>query len=216
MIGSLGAIATAGLGAAQLGYGLYQQSKNKRPTYEIPPEIKANMTLAQQQALQGLPEEQKQQFINNTQRSQAFSMSQLGSRKAGLSGVAAINQQGQDAYGNLMAQDAQARMQNQNKLYAANQTMADYKDQAFQLNESNLYYEKTAQNNAMMGAGIQNLTGGLLSTNFGKKKPQLQTQPPQMNVQTDPYQARQIYSTDPTQPGEKMNMTGYSGGSIWG
>jgi len=136
--------ATTTLGAAQLAYGLWKQKKNKRPTYEIPSEIQANLTLAQQQAMQGLPEEQKQQFLNNVQRSQAFSMSQLGSRKAGLAGVAAINQQGQDAYGNLLSMDAQARMQNQNKLYAANQTMADYKDQAFQINKSNPYYEQVA------------------------------------------------------------------------
>lgn len=159
--------ATTTLGAAQLAYGLYMNKKNKRPEYQIPQEVQQNLTQAQQMALQGLPEEQKQQFIKNIQRGTAFGMNQLGSRKAGLSGLASLNQQQQDAYGNMLSMDAQARQQNQQGLMNQRQVMADYRDQAFQLNKLNPYYEKTAQSQAMMGAGMQNMSQGFQQGNQG-------------------------------------------------
>jgi len=94
-------------------------------------------------------------------------MSQLGSRKAGLSGLASLNQQQQDAYGNMLSMDAQARQQNQQGLMNQRQVMADYRDQAFQLNKLNPYYEKTAQSQAMMGAGMQNMSQGFQQGNQG-------------------------------------------------
>lgn len=159
--------ATTTLGAAQTAYGMYLKNKNKRPEYSIPNEIGQNLTDAQRMALQGLPEEQKQQFINNIQRGTAFGMSQLGSRKAGLAGLATMNQQQQDAYGNLLSMDAQARQQNQANLMNQRQVMADYRDQAFQLNKLNPYYEKTAQSEALMGAGMQNMSQGFQQGNSG-------------------------------------------------
>ena len=159
--------ATTTLGAVQLAYGLYQQKKNKRPTYEIPEEISKNLNQAQQQALQGMPEEQKQQYLANLQRSSAYALGQSNSRKGGLQGLSAINQNQNDAYANMLGMDAQARMANQDKLMGARQTMADYRDQAFQINKSNPYYEKTAQNNAMIGAGMQNMSQGFQQGNSG-------------------------------------------------
>ncbi len=45
--------------------------------------------------------------------------------------------------------------------------MADYRDQAFQINKENPYYEQTASNNAMIGAGMQNLSQGFQQGNQG-------------------------------------------------
>lgn len=159
--------ATTTLGAAQLAYGLWKQKKNKRPNYEIPPEIQANLDQAETAALQGLPEEQKQQYLNSLKRQQTFSLAQANSRKAGLTGLAALNQQGNDAYANMLSMDAQTRMANQDKVYGMRQTLADYKDQAFQLNKSNPYYEQTAENNALIGAGMQNVSQGFQQGNSG-------------------------------------------------
>lgn len=159
--------ASTTLGAVQLAYGLYKQKRNKRPVYEIPAEIQQNLTQAQNQALQGLPEEQKQQYLTNLQRGSAQALSSSASRKGGLAGIAGLNQSQNDAYANLLAMDAQARQQNQNQLYGMRQGMADYKDQAFQLNKVNPYYEQTAQNNAMIGAGMQNMSQGFQAGNTG-------------------------------------------------
>jgi len=159
--------ASTTLGAVQLAYGLYKQKRNKRPTYEIPQEIQQNLNQAQQMALQGIPEEQKQQYLTNLQRGSAQALASSGSRRGGLAGIAGINQQQNDAYGNLMSMDAQARAQNQGILMGQRQTMADYRDQAFQINKSNPYYEQTAQNNAMIGAGMQNMSQGFQAGNTG-------------------------------------------------
>lgn len=220
--------ATTTLGAAQALYGMWKQKKNKRPTYEIPDEIKQNLNDATIQALEGLPAEQKQQYINNLQRSSAFSLSQANSRKGGLAGIASVNQNQNDAYANLLSMDAQARMANQNKLYGMRQNMADYKDQAFQINKSNPYYEQTAENNALIGAGMQNISQGFQAGNTGGdwskmgKQPQ-QNQVPQMDYrnapsqqqfQMSPYQSQQIFSQDVIEPqgGEQFSLGGYSGG----
>lgn len=159
--------ASTTLGAVQLAYGLYKQKRNKRPTYEIPAEIQQNLNQAQNAALQGLPEEQKQQYLSNLQRGTAQSLASSGSRRGGLAGIASINQNQNDAYANMLAMDSQARQQNQNQLYGMRQNMADYKDQAWQINKSNPYYEATAQNNAMIGAGMQNMSQGFQAGNTG-------------------------------------------------
>lgn len=186
----LGAVNNYAAGAGTMLFGLHQYLEgkkiakgNNRPTYEIPPEIAQNLSQAQQQALQGLPEEQKQQYISNLQRSSAYGLSQLGSRKAGLSGIAAINQNQNDAYGNLLAQDSAARMQNQQQLYGQRQNMADYKTQAFQFNKVDPYYETLARSEALKGAGIQNI-GNSFQIAAGKQgsgeNPAPQQQTPQL------------------------------------
>lgn len=152
--------ATTTLGAAQLAYGLYLDKKNKRPTYEIPSEIQQNLTEAQQLALQGLPEEQKQEYISNLQRSQAYSLSELGTRKAGIAGLAALNQNTNDSYAKLLSMDSQARAQNQQRVFGARSDLANYKDQAFQLNKENPYYENRAKAQGLMGSGMQNIGTG--------------------------------------------------------
>jgi hypothetical protein len=223
--------ASVTLGAAQLAYGLYKQKHNKRPVYEIPDEVNQNLTDAQRQALQGLPEEQKQQFISNIQRGQAYGLGQLGSRKAGLAGVAALNQQSNDAYGNLLAMDSQARMQNQAALMQQRQNVADYKDQAFQFNKVNPYYEQTASNNAMIGAGMQNVsqgfqagnTGGDFTKNSQPQQAQLQQRMAgsgyAQGVQMDSNQLggyNQQTTPNPYQNQQELNVSGYQGGSFWG
>jgi hypothetical protein len=149
--------ATTALGLHQYYKGKRMRDKNKRPTYEIPQEIQQNLSQAQQMALQGIPEEQKQQYLTNLQRGSAQALASSGSRRGGLAGIAGINQQQNDAYGNLMSMDAQARFQNQGVLMGQRQAMADYRDQAFQVNKMNPYYEKEAEGLAMQGAGQQNI-----------------------------------------------------------
>jgi len=80
--------ASTTLGAVQLAYGLYKQKRNKRPTYEIPEEIQQNLNQAKQMALQGIPEEQKQQYLANLQRGSAQALASSGSRRGGLAGIA--------------------------------------------------------------------------------------------------------------------------------
>lgn len=162
-----GGAATTTLGGLQTTYGLYLQSKNKRPQYEIPPEIAQNLTQAQAMALEGMPEESRQIAINNLRQAYSTGLAQAGTRKGGLAGVANLYQGVQQGYQQLAAQDAQQRLANQQRLMQQRQVMADYRGQEFQLNKLNPYYEKQAQAQALMGAGMQNISQGLQSGNTG-------------------------------------------------
>ncbi len=164
-------IAEGVLGLGQSAYGLWQAHKgnqmasaNKRPTYEIPDEINQNLNQAQQMALTGLPDEQKQQYVNNIQRSQNFGLGASSDRKGGLAGLGGLVQQGNDASMNLLSADAGARRQNQMGLMNARTQLANYKDKAFEFNKANPYYENAAAARAMQGAGAQNIWGGLGTT----------------------------------------------------
>lgn len=169
-----GAIGTGATGLGQMAYGLYLQRKNKRPSYSIPDEIFQNLTQTQQAALEGMSEEQRMQWIQNIQRGSAFGLSQLGSRKAGVAGLAALNQQQNDAYANVATQDAIMKQQNQKDVLNARQTLADYRDQSFQLNKLNPYYERVSEAQGYLGAGMQNMSNAgqmyAESQNYGQGK----------------------------------------------
>lgn len=168
-----GAVSTAtDIGQGIWGHYQYNQGQdllanNKRPVYNIPSEITdtGNLTMAQQMAMEGLPEEQKQQYLNNIQRSQQFGLNAMSDRKSGLSGLGSIVQSGNDASANLLAQDSGARMANQRTLMSVrdqyNQRLADYKDKAFNINQENPYYETQARGLALEGAGQKNFFGGM-------------------------------------------------------
>jgi hypothetical protein len=159
--GGVGSALSAGLGIYQYEKGLQDQKSNARPEYQIPDEIKQNLSQAEMMALEGLPAEQKQQYIQNLQRSANFGLRNISSRKGGLAGLSGVVQSQNDAYGNLLSADAQARRENQKLAMQRGDISAQYKDQAFQLNKLNPYYERTAQDQALMGAGMQNIGGAV-------------------------------------------------------
>lgn len=153
-IGALGGLA---VGGAQYLKGKQVEEDTTRPEYQIPQEVLQNLTQAQQMELQGTPEAQKQQYLSNLQQGTAYGLSQISSRRGGLAGVAAASQNLNKGYSNLLAQDASARIQNQQGLMAQRQNVANYRDQEFQSNQLNPYYENVAQSQGLMGAGMQNI-----------------------------------------------------------
>lgn len=157
-------------GIAQFLKGRKLAKQNARPTYEIPEEIKQNLSTAQMQALEGLPQEQVNQYLQNIGRSQNFALGAINERKGGLAGLGNIVQSSNDAYSNLMVQDAIAKQQNIANLVGQRNVMADYKDKQFQYNKVEPYQEKAEAATALKGAGLQNLfnaidTGVNLSEN---------------------------------------------------
>ena len=157
-------IASASLtvGAAQYIGGKVKQNKleKNRSQYEIPSEIAQNLSQAQVMALEGMPEESRQIAISGLKQSYSTGLSQIGTRKGGLAGVSDLYQGVNQGYQQLAAQDAAQRVANQRNLMGQRQVMADYRDQKFQFNEVNPYYEKTAESQALMGAGMQNVSQG--------------------------------------------------------
>lgn len=184
----------AGQGAANIAGGLlsgvtgyFQRRKAKkelaklqRPEYTIPNEILQNQRRAEQAANEGLPSQQYNQAMQNIQRQQSRALTAAGSRRGALMALPGLQQQANDQQLNLDVKDAQARMANQQQLYGINSQVAGYRDKAFNINKMQPYQDNLNYYRSLLGAGNQNLIGGidkaasgaglLLGGAFGGKK----------------------------------------------
>ena len=151
----------AGIGGAQAISGYIQKKNLTRPEYQIPEEIERNMTEAELMSYYGLPDAQKAEYMQNIQRSTQGALRGISDRKGGLGAVAAAQQTQQDAYMNLLSADVQQRMQNIQAAQNMRQTMANYRDKAFAINEMQPYEQSYAEAQSLIGAGMQNVMGGL-------------------------------------------------------
>jgi hypothetical protein len=134
-------------------------SRKERPEYKIPSEISQNLSQAEMMALEGLPSEQKQQFIENAQRTSQFRLKAGSERSVDVIEKAA---QGEvDANRNLLSADSAAKFQNINTLMGKRDVMAGYKDKAFEVNEMQPFMAQMQAAQAMKGSGMQNVYGGL-------------------------------------------------------
>lgn len=164
--------AQAALGIGQMIGGLFMP-KPKIPDYEIPQEIYENMTDAEYWSFVGLPEAQKQEFLENSMRTGASALAQSASRKGGLGMVSSIAQQQADSNRQLLTMDAQARMQNIQRFWGARERMAQERSTQQQWKMDKVMYQRQKRDE-MLGAGMQNLAGGFGNfigndTPFGKK-----------------------------------------------
>lgn len=148
--------------------GFFQRRKAKkelaklqRPEYAIPNEIMQNQKMAQAAANEGLPSQQYNQAMQNIQRQQNRGLMAAGSRRGALMALPGLQQQANDQLLNLDVKDAQARMNNQQQLYGVNSQVAGFRDKAFNLNQMQPYLDNRNYYQSLLGAGNQNLTGGI-------------------------------------------------------
>jgi hypothetical protein len=172
---ALGGIALAAQAALGIGQAIFGAKKRREapdlPTYEIPSELEANLSQSERMALEGLPEAQKREYIESIQRSGATALSGASTRKGGLGLVSSIADQERDAYRNMLSMDSQARMENQNKVLAMRDRIAEEKWKKHQADTMRAETLRT-EANQLIGAGIQNVGGSLgsmasLSSMFG-------------------------------------------------
>ena len=159
---ALGSAAIKGIvGAAQGFKGRNILKNTTRPDYEIPEEIKQNLTQAQLAELEGLPAEQKAEYLKQINRSASSALANSSNRMAGISGLGGILDSQNNAFSNLLSMDAQARDRNRANTSMARNQMASYKDNQFQLNKMDPFMNKVAEGQALTGAGIQNTMGAI-------------------------------------------------------
>ena len=163
---SLGQATQAGLQLYN-AYRLNQKLKGMDDTYRIPPEIQQNLTQANQMALQGLPQEQKTEYLNNLQRSNAYSNSSMGDLNAGLRGIAGANEQFNQGYDKLLGADSAARMANEDKLYGMRNQMADFKDMAWSHNVDMPYQQTMQKKDAYFTAAGRQFSNAMQSAQGG-------------------------------------------------
>lgn len=159
LVGIPAAVKT-GTGIAQFLAGRKALRENKRPMRQIPQEVIANLTQAQIQALEGMPEEQRNLFIQDMQRSQQQAVRGLADRRAGIAGIPQLYQGELDSLNRLAMQDSQMRLQNLNNLTAQRAEMGRQRDTQFQLNEYEPFLNKMRMAEGLIGTGMQNAMGG--------------------------------------------------------
>lgn len=139
-------------------------SKLKKPVYEIPKELYDNLSDAEKMQVEGLPAEQKKQFVQNTQRAQQSALKAQADRKGGLMGLQSAMQQETDAYTNLVSMDAAAtkesEIRKQQQIQNARGAIAGAKNTQFNVQNQN-YQQELQGAQGMIGAGQQNFMNGL-------------------------------------------------------
>ena len=154
------AIAQGVTGAKQMKDAREAQENLVKPEYQIPQEIFDNMTLAERRMYEGLPDIQKQEFLNNIQNQTRQALSSASTRKAGLGLVSDLYAQEQSGLQQLMIADVKAREANIEKAMAARKEVAQAKLQKFEHDYSDysaqLDYHRSAES-----AGMQNIFGAL-------------------------------------------------------
>lgn len=164
----IGAIIGGATGLIQAGAGLIQSKKAdkklknlQRPQYQIPDEVLKNVSEAERMALQGLPEEQKMQYVERMQQSGANQLSTMKSLGAGLRGLSGVQQSFQESNKELLSLDAQARRQNMLQATYQRSLLGQKKDEQWSINQYQPYMQEKNALEAQKGAGIQNMFGGL-------------------------------------------------------
>lgn len=170
LIDSLGGAGSAiGIGAGILKGigGLIQQGKANRmlkklkdPGYEIPDEYKQNLGIAENMARTGLPSEQYNQASTNIQRGTQAGLRQLGRMSNPFAAIQGLARGQSDAFAGLDANNAATRRQNILQAMGARRELAGQR-LAQQQYAQQRYMDKVNEANALKGAGLQNMGGGL-------------------------------------------------------
>jgi hypothetical protein len=134
--------------------------KNVRPTYEIPKEFQQNLAIAENMGRTGLPQQQYNQASQNIQRNQLAGL--RGLARTGRAGnVASIVRASNDATLGLDVADANARLGNQRQAMGYRSQIGGQQLAKQQWDKFGKYAENADAASALMGAGRQNVMGGL-------------------------------------------------------
>jgi hypothetical protein len=170
----LGGLATAGvitgISAGIKGISaLHQAHKAKkmqvnRPTYQIPQEILNNQAmyknLANSSRLPGQSNIENQIGANSANSINA-AMQGAGSSADVLASLGNTQNNTNNALNNLAIEGAQNQNMNRDKLAGANESLAQYRDQAFDYNKNEPYQQAYARKMALQTAANANLQNGL-------------------------------------------------------
>jgi hypothetical protein len=177
LLGSLGGAAgaanpvgmgiAAGAGLLKAGLGFLQQAKGKKmlkktvdPGYKIPKGYGENLAQAEQMAKSGLGAQQYNQAQQNIGRNVATGVRALSRSSNPSAGVAGLVRSQNEATMGLDISNASARRQNILQAMGARREMAG-QQLAQQQYAQNRYFDKVNEAQARIGAGTQNMFGGL-------------------------------------------------------
>lgn len=157
----------AGAGLLKAGLGFAQQLKGKKmlkktidPGYKIPKGFGQNLAQSEQLARVGMPSQQYNQAQQNISRNVGTGVRALSRSANPAAGVAGLVRAQNDATMGLDVSNAAAKRQNILQAMGARREMAG-QQLAQQQYAQNRYFDKVNEANARIGAGTQNMFGGI-------------------------------------------------------
>jgi hypothetical protein len=158
---------SAAASVAKIGYGIYQSVKGNKmlkktvdPGYKIPKGFGKTLAQSEQMARTGLGSQEYNQAQQNIGRNVGTGVRALSRSSNPAAGVAGLVRAQNDATLGLDVSNAAAKRQNILQAIGARREMAG-QQLAQQQYQQNRYFDKVNQANAMIGAGAQNIGGGL-------------------------------------------------------
>lgn len=203
-------VGQAALGIGQTLYGALKK-KPEIPQVEIPQQLYQNMSDAEYWSFVGMPEDQKQKYLDDLKGSSATAMSRISDRRGGLGAIAGLHRSESEGLRDIAVADTQMRMQNLQKLAERRSQFAEAKLGVDQINRETEMI-KRQELMSMQGAGLQNIMGamgsiGTLSSMFGSDS--IYSKGTKTPTTTTP-------STTPTTTTANMPKASGSGmGSVW-
>ncbi len=166
-MGGVPGLASIGSAALTSAQGAKQQKEARKmlaglkdPGYQIPEEFQQNLAESEQMAKSGLPAQEYNLASTNIQRGTKSGLRQLGRMSNPFAGIAGLARAQSDAFANLDAANAAARRQNILGAMGARRELAGQKLGQQQYAQQR-YMDQVNQANALLGAGMQNVAGGL-------------------------------------------------------
>jgi hypothetical protein len=157
----------AGAGLLKAGLGFAQQLKGKKmlkktidPGYKIPKGFGRNLAESEQMAKSGLGSQQYNQAQQNISRNVGTGVRALSRSANPAAGVAGLVRAQNDATMGLDVSNAAAKRQNILQAMGARREMAG-QQLAQQQYSQNRYFDEVNEANARIGAGTQNMFGGI-------------------------------------------------------
>jgi hypothetical protein len=156
----------SGVVSGLVGSGQKRKGQNllnslQYPTESIPAAVFENQDRARELANKGLPSEQYNQAMQNIQRQQMAALNRTQDLRGGLSTIAGVQQNTNDATLNLDAKDAAARMKNIMNLQGVNNQVGGWQDKIWDNNVKQKYIQNYNYAMGLIGAGNQNQIGGI-------------------------------------------------------
>lgn len=164
------------VGVLATGYNVYsgahQKSKAKKelaklneeePVEKIPQEIMQNQELASLRSKTGLPSEQYNMAMKNIQRQQARTLRAANDRRMGLNVLSSVDDNAQRAIGNIDAQNAIARQNNEKVSMDVNNQVGNWKRGVYDRNVRQVWNRNFDYNMGLLGSGNQNIQNSIAS-----------------------------------------------------
>lgn len=133
------------------------------PVETIPNEIIQNQQLASLRAKTGLPSEQYAMAQKAIQRQQAKTLRSASDRRMGLGLLASVDDNANRAQGNLDAQNANARLQNEKVSMDINNQVGNWKKGIYDRNVRQVWERNRDYNMAVVGQQQQNKANAINS-----------------------------------------------------